>query len=261
MKIEFQSTGLDLEDPLKLDSNIYDPDASSLGSLDVLNGHLDYQNVDYGSTPDPLPLTAIRRGALSRSKMVGATINADYQKRFFFYWLLEGTVNGADSGLIEPLPGAGIEFHSPSSGLLILTWQVSYSSDLEEPDSSLIHELTSLGKNGSMKDERAFVTLMGAKGRGTTLSELGWRQYFPNAVFPDTDELTGSFRTLGQGRTWSGHHIMNAEADTWYRYGIGLFSTCNMARIRVRNFKYLFFPNAPTANHIGAATQSSLGGL
>ena len=80
MKIEFQYTGLDLEDPLKLDSNIYDPAAVSLGSLDALNGYLDYQNVDYGSTLDPLPLTAIRRGALSRSKMVGATINADYQK-------------------------------------------------------------------------------------------------------------------------------------------------------------------------------------
>ena len=186
MKIEFQYTGLDLEDPLKLDSNIYDPAAVSLGSLDALNGYLDYQNVDYGSTLDPLPLTAIRRGALSRSKMVGATINADYQKRFFHYYKIESPLSGADSSSVEPLPGAGIEFRAPTSGLVILSWQVSYSSDIENSSGSLVLEMmdpTSDLYSPSIVGQRAFVTLMGAKGRATTLSELGCTGGFRNLIW------------------------------------------------------------------------------
>ena len=84
---------------------------------------------------------------------------------------------------------------------------------------------------------------MGAKDNDFDLAEIGYRQYLPMCILQDGGS-TAPARVMGMGRIWSGHHVVEVNARTWYRYGIGIYSSANMARIRVRNFKYLYFPNA-----------------
>ena len=204
--------------------------------------------------------------------MVSTTLNSDYGKQLFDWEGNPGTSEGEgwkqvedDPSLIQPIPGAGIELYAPSSGILLLTWQISYTSDLdvtnlfyqdnekaEWPDPYKAYNglgppiLTA--ETAAVHSQRAFITLMAAKGQSNfELSELGYRHYFPAAVNYAPDEKEEFSRQMGAGRTWSGHHIINVDAPEWYRYGLGILSTANLARVRVRNFKYLFFPNA-TAN-------------
>lgn len=272
MKIKFKYRDGQLLSPAKVDHNIYDPNLTEAESLDVLNGHLDHKNIDL--LPDEhLPLSAIRRGALFRGKMVGSTLNSDFYKKIF-PWTEEGHWSEQaddDPSTIQPIPGCGIEFFAPTSGTLILTWQVSYTSDLDKvigedgegnrtiytrdglsaeqvygfPSNPIGYLLTGRtgGQDAKIEGSRAFLTLMGATDDEDDLSEIGFRHYFPFAI-NGWDESVDPMRIMGQGRVWSGHHVVQATERTWYRYAIGVLSTANMARIRVRNFKYLFFPNA-----------------
>jgi hypothetical protein len=260
MRPEFPHTGADLESPENVDKNIYDPDISTGKSLDVINGHLDYTNLELGDSP--LPLSAIRRGALFRGKMVGSTLNADYHKRYF-NWRSSNTVS--DTTNVRAVPGTGIEVYSPTTGLLLLSWQISYSSDIDVKRDAVESYPDLSGDdlveyNEVLAQQRSFVTLMGAKGTND-LEEIGYRQYLPMSIEPDrgiTTTIQGQ-NILGQGRTWTGHHVVDAKSKTWYRYGIGVLNTANLMRIRVRNFKYLYFPNAPDIDlRHGAATFNGL---
>lgn len=265
MKLKFKFRNGELLSPARVDHNVYDPNLTSAESLDVLNGHLDHSNLDF-LADQPLPLSALRRGSLFRGKMVGSTLNVDYHKKLFNY-RDSGDWHGqedSDVEMIQPIPGAGIEFYAPTSGTILLTWQVSYSSDLDRavdgessdqtssnpediykmvPTVTGDYGLFGAGQDSKIRASRAFLTLMGATNDDSNLSEVGYRQYFPwgiNGYDPAIDPQ----RIMGHGRIWSGHYMVEATEQTWYRYAIGLLSTANMARVRVRNFKYLFFPNA-----------------
>ena len=261
MKVEFKFRDSELTSPAKVDHNIYDPNLETAESLDVLNGHLDHNNIDFVED-QALPLNSIRRGALFRGKMVGSTLNADYYKK------LNSFKDGGDwhdftdqsSEKIQPIPGSGIEFYTPTSGTVLLTWQVSYSSDLDvkstkddldySTESSTIQYKmetafsvgTAVGQDKKIRASRGFLTLMSATGDEMNLSEIGFRQYFPQSI--EGELSLDPRRILGMGRIWSGHYMFEATEQTWHRYGVGVFSTVNMARMRIRNFKYLFFPNA-----------------
>jgi len=242
MKVEFKHRLADLETPEKLDENLYRPVLNTVKteSLDVINGHLDHDNVAYSSSETRhLPLPAIRRGAMFRGKMVGSTLNADFAKDIVDYTNASSSAS-SDGDKLQPIPGTGIEFYAPSDGILLLTWQLSYSSDLDTPKKG----------SSSKYQQRAFLSLMGAQGSTLDLEELGFRQYLPACIDPDGAPPTGGpgtgdavGRYLGMGRMWSGHHVVGVTSQTWYRYGIGVYSTANLTRIRVRNFKYLYFPN------------------
>jgi hypothetical protein len=194
--------------------------------------------------------------------MVGSTLNSDYHKKLFDHhdygdW---EDFEDSDPETIQPIPGCGIELYTPSTGTLLLTWQLSYSCDLDKKHSSDHRdynpegrygetflpggesEYTKIGQDPKIRASRAFVTLMGATDEETNLSEIGYRQYLPSSIMY-TEGLDPQ-RILGMGRIWSGHHMVQATEQTWYRYGIGIMSTSNMSRVRIRNFKYLFFPNA-----------------
>ena len=135
MKQEFQHMGAALVHPEKVDSNIYDPSKVQGRSLENINGHLDHENVDYND--GHIPLQAIRPGALFRGKMVGSTLNADFSVKKY-----GGTSEAHyamkpkdDWRAVEGIPGAGIEIYTPTSGTLLLTWQVGYESDLDKSGS------------------------------------------------------------------------------------------------------------------------------
>jgi len=260
MKLKFKFRDGDLTSPAKVDHNIYDPNLDTAESLDVLNGHLDHRNIDF-SDGSPLPLSAFRRGSLFRGKMSGSTLNSDYYKKLFNYrdtghW---NTFSDDDPEEIQPIPGCGIELYTPSSGMLLLTWQLSYSSDLDNKMSverevsyssegrekfsvpPAKPEVFTEGQDSKIRASRAFVTLMGATDE-SNLAEIGYRQYLPESI--RSGYGLDPQRVLGSGRVWSGHHMVQATEQTWYRYAIGILSTANMSRVRIRNFKYLFFPNA-----------------
>ena len=244
MKLTFGNRDAALETPESLDENIYDPNLSDSNSLEAINGHLDFRNVNYAALPtDHLPLQAIRRGALFRGKMVGATLNADYYKKAFNY--NDKSSSGNDTHHLQPIPGAGIEFYAPTGGQVLLTWQVSYSSDLEDHTRKEIFAAAEGEDLPEVPDyeQRAFVTLMSASGNDFDLSEIGRRHFFPSAIRLDETDFKYDARWAGRERTWSGHYLATVSSQTWYRYGIGVYSTANLSRIRVRNFKYLLFPN------------------
>jgi hypothetical protein len=260
MKLEFKFRDSQLTSPAKVDHNIYDPNLETAESLDVLNGHLDHDNIDFVED-QALPLNSIRRGALFRGKMVGSTLNADYYKKLNNF-KQEGDwedFTDESSESIQPIPGSGIEFYTPTSGTVLLTWQVSYSSDLDVKMSKDDLEYSTeasiipyqpygfggeyvVGQDPKIRASRGFLTLMSATGDEMNLSEIGFRQYFPQSILGDLS--LDPQRYLGMGRIWSGHYMFEATEQTWHRYGVGVFSTANMARMRIRNFKYLFFPNA-----------------
>ena len=287
MKLDFKFRSGDLASPAKVDHNIYDPNLTQGESLDVINGHLDHRNFSY-EFKESLPLSSLRRGSLFRGKMVGSTLNSDYYKKLFPY-RTEGNfleLTDSSASVIQPIPGAGIELFAPTSGTLLLTWQVSYSTDLDNPVSgedndevaynpeepplitspdnptatavaTVVGAITGgtdsdysryYGQDAKTRASRAFLTLMGGTGNRTNLLEIGYRQYLPHSMISrGAGDGLPAARIMGMGRVWSGHHVVQATEQTWYRYAIGVLSTANLTRVRVRNFKYLFFPNA-TAN-------------
>ena len=247
MKQDFQHADSALAQPEKIDENIYDPSTISGKSLENINGHLDHENVDYGPKGESIPLNAIRRGALFRGKMVGSTLNSDYtiednhNNSQALYMLKEVD----DWRRVEAIPGAGIEVYIPHKGALILTWQIGYESDLDrgvDPDNP-----TYTKTEPKFCQNRAFLSLMGAV-NNNPIKEIGHRHYFPWAI---NHEKGNTELHTGRHRMWSGHHIITCSPNTWYRFSIGIFSTANLARVRTRNFKYLYFPNAdPTVTSL-----------
>tara|TARA_R100000008_G_C3586215_1_gene172541 strand:+ start:3778 stop:4590 length:813 start_codon:yes stop_codon:yes gene_type:complete len=240
VKLTFQHSDGALAQPEKVDENLYDPSRVSGKSLEVINGHLDYENVDYNSSNESIPLNAIRRGALFRGKMVGSTLNADYTiEDYDSMTTAQYCVKKEDDWKrVEAIPGAGIEVYVPHTGTLMLTWQVGYEADL---DRTMNPDAPAVSKNQPyFYQQRSFLTLMGAIG-DNRITEIGHRHYFPWSV---DKEGNNTEIHVGRHRMWSGHHIIKCASDTWYRFSIGIFSTANLARVRTRNFKYLYFPNA-----------------
>ncbi len=228
--------------------NLYFPvetGSSDTPSMDVINGQLDYQNLnepaaftDWRKTgadsalKPQLSRNAIRQGSLSRGRMVGSTENAHYLDQIW-----------AETVAVQRLPGAGISFFAPTGGKAIITWQVSVGSDAirkyDSSTSSVVQENVLLylmkkdpdsdpASNAMQQLLEIHCRLPTPRGRQTGSPPSGSGVSFSEITLPNRD------------RIWSGHYYDSNVLKGWNSFAIGMYSGAANTRVRVRNMKYLW---------------------
>jgi hypothetical protein len=203
--------------------NFYNPDLPGQ-SFETLNGYLD--NSNRASGWGELDFRHIRQGAFSSGEMVGKTEPIDFM----------GGGSGAASvfnpgtnsdgeaypGAYEPISGASIEFYLPDDPTaVIFTWQIFVGTD-----ASFTAAAASTAK--------AFLYLLiDGVAQTETKRELPF-------MFCD-DTLSGGAGTFNdrRQRVYSGHCVKTNLTAGWHSASLRIWSSANLARVRVRNMKYI----------------------
>lgn len=236
---------LDAETFCKL---LYSPGSNTTtpNSLEVLNGHLNRSNLnesvveyhDYTKANAQLSMQGIRPGALSRGNMTGSVLNLHYManQESVGGGELGGLWNGLDVGKsVLPIPSTGVSVFVPTSGTLVLMWQVSAAHDANPEGQTKSQELTRLylmeRKPAKAISRETPLPMQVVSGYNFTLPQ-------PNGL------VAGPSRSPMMDRVWSGHAVIRIgtpEYAGWYDYCIGLWSSAANVKIRVRNMQYMWF--------------------
>ena len=166
-----------------------------------INGYLDSDNANFS-----LDSFQLRRQAVTGGQMRGLTGNLDYTSLIF-------PSDDADSEAYTPIPGASISFYLPyDASVVIFSWQLSIGST-QDFGGSEVCEL------------KMFVD--------DTFQPNQFR------AVPEADD--SGTRRLHRDRFWNGHHTKQSMTEGWHTASIRIFQNDDMARIRVRNMKVIWF--------------------
>lgn len=202
-------------------TQLYYPSSSPM-SLEVQNGWLDNDNM---KSTWSVKREHIRPGSCSGAKMVGLTGNLDYLQSI-------ATPNNHSVGAYIPIPGASLSFQLPFNATLVLfTWQMVITNDSPY--------LSSVSANAT--ELQMYIDGVSKKAQS-------------RAVPDSTDNSPGSAappdvydRQKKRERIWSGHHMMSLTDGTslldagWHSAYIGIFNVAPAARVRIRNFKCMYW--------------------
>lgn len=128
-------------------------------SLNIVNGLLDYENVDAGFI---VSKDYTQRGSAIDGFSAARTVNLDWSWRVFGDWQT-GSYNAAaygdsivDSGKARPIPGANKEFYAKWAGYALVTWTAFWGSDNGGRASDNDEHLTTvlLVANGTYQDSQ-----------------------------------------------------------------------------------------------------------
>lgn len=107
-------------------------EATPEDSLNIINGLLDYENVDAGWT---VGKEYTQRGSAIDGYSAARTVNLDWSWKVWGDWQT-GSYNGAnygdnivDAGIARPIPGANREFYSKWAGYALVLWSAYWGSD------------------------------------------------------------------------------------------------------------------------------------
>lgn len=195
--------------------------SSPPNSFEVMNGWLD--NANRKSTWS-IQRDHIRSGSCTGGGMVGLTGNLDYLESLF-------PTKNTDPGAYVPIPGASISFRLPfSASVVIFSWQIVITND-----SPLL----------SSKDNVTELKMMidGVAQDGQFRAAPDTTDVHPDLATPPTSYD----RLKERERIWSGHWLRALTSDTqvldagWHTAHISIFNLAPAARVRIRNFKYIYF--------------------
>lgn len=201
-------------------TQLYYPSSSPM-SLEVQNGWLDNDN---RKSTWSVGREHIRPGSCCGAKMVGLTANIDYLESI-------APVDNTQRGAYIPVPGASISFRLPfNASLVVFTWQIVVANDSP---------------------------FLSSKDNATELKMYidGVYQKSQFRAVPDSvDNSPGSAtppeiyeRHKVRERVWSGHHMRASTDGTslldagWHSAYIGIFNIAPAARVRIRNFKCMYW--------------------
>tara|TARA_Y100000389_G_scaffold147495_1_gene146377 strand:- start:1652 stop:2431 length:780 start_codon:yes stop_codon:yes gene_type:complete len=237
-------TGVDISE------NWYFPTATGEQSLEVINGHLDQNNLDASFKFNN---DHFQRGTVSRGTMVGSTANSDYFDSMFTGTSnrdIAGTYGEADDETLSlssiVIPGLSVRFYVPyTSSKCILQWNFNHQSDglyiLNVIDNQSINDTFNKFNFPSfflfVDDE---------------LQQENCRRYIPCFGAKRASGLASSGVDYAYGRHWSGHKLVTLQKG-WHTASIritlpstpGSFeaatSTVPQCRVRTRGMRYILF--------------------
>jgi len=226
-------TGTDISE------NWYFPTAAGDKSLEIINGHLDENNLDNSFKFNNRHL---QHDSISRSKNVGCTANID-----FFGKIFGGAETFSQTGFNkEPtdsvlskeaiiVPGLALKFYNPfDSAKCVLQWNFNQQND------GTFFNLGE-GKEGFGKNFPAFFLFI-----DDVMDPANARRFVP-----------GSYRQLGEGvdyqngRYWTGHKLIKSLSKGWHTASIRIVIPnsdteasarfVNQCRVRTRGMRYIIF--------------------
>lgn len=223
----------------EVSKNLYHLNATP-ASLEVINGHLDKDNLTAGGQITDVHL---QTGSQTLGRMVGATANLDYFDEVFTGAQSQGHESGdqesADSWL--QIPGAGMRVYLPyQPKFLLVTWQIMWTHD-----------------SGTKTNHRnAVIKLFHNGGVGTALSGSPYTLDHQRRVAPDhlsyveivdpdvypTQTAQNYFRySAARQRIWSGHQLIESPAKGFHDLELRLYSDAEQVRVRARGFRVIAF--------------------
>ena len=201
--------------------NFYDP-ASPSQSFESLNGYLDNSNRAAGW--GDLDFRHIRQGAFTSGQMVGKTEPLDFMSGSSVEM---GIFNPNDDdlpGAYTPISGSAIEFYLPDAPTAVLfTWQIFIGTDVSVAGTSDTPQ--------RQTNLHFFID-------GTAQSEAKRELPF---MFVDRTTATPTSYNEDRQRVYSGHLLKTGLAAGWHSASLRMWSSANIARVRVRNMKYIRF--------------------
>jgi hypothetical protein len=211
-------------------------------STDVLNGRVEAANLellDNRSITHPY----LQRRSVSGAGMTAGTCSLDYftdtvynhssgdpeQTAIDGMYLGAPTPETAAKGLFTPIPGASITFHLPFKAYVLLTWQVTWTSD------SQIHDAD------GQTHVRLFVD--GEKSNHCNVRRVGRTMFYSDSG-ASNDAQYSYLRDRYKSRYWSGHKwIIEPLNKGFHSASLRVIQGENVsqARVRARSMKYMFF--------------------
>ncbi len=220
--------------------NIYDISGGAPNSYEVINGHLDIDNLD--ASWATIDRTAVQYNVLSLSGEVGATSNLDYVKDLFLGY----TPTAADLAnpdhddpATEParstiramwlgVPGLGINFYLPYRAIVILTWNVMWMNDGVN--------------NGLDQNEQESLLRLFVNGQ---IQEYTWKRELHPCIRidqggPGAGDKTHWGRDIN--RYWNGHYTVELEAG-FHSASVRLLCSSEVPQTRLfnRSMRYIAF--------------------
>jgi hypothetical protein len=215
-------------------------------STDVLNGRVEASNLELIEDRS-ITFPYLQQNSASGGGMVAGTCNLDYFTHATYVYTsgakegdesggVDGSYSGtevpedAPAGMFSAIPGASITFHLPFKAYVLLTWQVTWTSDSEtHTDDGHTHI-------------RLFVD--GKKHNNCNTRRVGRTMFYANASASSSDAQYSYLRDRYKGRYWSGHKWISVPLDKGF-HSVSLRVTqgvkVKQARVRARSMKYMFF--------------------
>tara|TARA_R110002012_G_scaffold15564_4_gene61715 strand:- start:2083 stop:2823 length:741 start_codon:yes stop_codon:yes gene_type:complete len=230
-------------DPGTAEGNFYTPSSSGVGSLEIINGHLDALN--NGGLWD-FKREQIQHGALSSGKAIGGNTNLDYFGDAFLGWDIgtESASAAEADKFYKAIPGASMTFFLPySPELLVLSWGIFVAAKPDKYDPT--------ATNGSTLADAYFADNYGAVIRAYLDGSRIDRKYFP--VPPKG--LAASDGLGNWDRTWSSFYLVENPSAGWHNVTLRAIvppmtvhggatnyeRPNNQLRVRTRHMDYVYF--------------------
>jgi len=229
--------------------NFYSLDAGvATSSLAVVNGFLDADNLDSIGNRE-LDYNYLQKRSVSGGGMVGGTANLDYFSSQSTASTDAPAIEGVLSAVSDPqnasaasfvaIPGGSIQFYLPYKAFVLLTWQVTWTSDS-----------TGTGKESHVRlfldGERAGPD--GSKADFCNVRRVRQTMYAAYKDSADAMLNQPRLRDRYKGRYWSGHQWLPLPGGQPLRKGFHSASLrvihhkdVKQTRVRARSMKYIFF--------------------
>ena len=213
--------------------NLYEVTAGVPVSYEVINGHLDIDNLDASWTK--VDRTSVQYNTLSISDEIGSTANLDYIGALFPGYtptsqqaqLPDDDLAFAD--LYQGVPGLGASFYLPYRALVIFTWNVMWTNDGKSTG-----DLNNFGYQSNLR-----LFLNGA------IQSASYRRVVHPCIREDlAGPGAGDDTHFGKdkNRYWNGHFTVELDAG-FHTASIRILCNQNVKQTRVfnRGFRYLAF--------------------
>ena len=215
-------------------------------SLSVINGYLDYDNLENGLANRSVTYPYLQKGSVSGGKMVAGTCNLDYfthhesSEAQSISGIFKGSssLESAGENAYVAIPGASIQFYLPFKAYVLLTWQVLWTNDSDDDDKESHIRLFVDGER---------------EGESTTKDDFCNVRRVRRTMFA-ADPLGSSFqnkkylRDRYKSRYWSGHQWLPLPgkvplAKGFHSASLRVIQSTDVkqTRIRARSMKVMFF--------------------
>ncbi len=217
--------------------NLYAPNVTP-DSMDVINGFLDRDNME-NLASNPIQRRAVRKGAMSKSGMVGATANLDYFHDFYQELFRDDTIYPSEPDELDeadasidplsrfiPIPSLCTTIDVPytTASKLILRWGLHATLDVRRND--IGQGVEDIGITGIFR-LKINDTWYESQRRCVVGSA--------NLTIPLPDPAT--VQDYGT-RTWQGNFTLRNVARGRYNVGIYVCHDALQCRVRTRHIQY-----------------------